>query len=140
MPRRKTLTQLQVTELKRKAKRYNMADPVQLGLILRVPPASSTAPVSYYAVMWDKEPTGERKSRQRWERLGTSPDITLAEARAKCVPARIGVRQQPLGKGRSGGEGDQPLGWLTDAAEDFATAVEPIAHPAARRLRRLRRP
>ena len=38
MPRRKTLTENQVAKLPRRAKRYYLADPVQQGLVLRIPP------------------------------------------------------------------------------------------------------
>ena len=38
MARRKTLTQTQLAKLPRRATRYYLADPVQQGLILRIPP------------------------------------------------------------------------------------------------------
>jgi integrase len=80
MPRRKVLTETQVAKLPRRAKRYVMADPVQAGLVLRVPP---DGPISYAAVAW-------RQGRQSWQTLGTSSTLSLDEARAL---ARDAVRK-----------------------------------------------
>ena len=71
-PRRKTLTENQVAKLPRKAKRYYMADPVQQGLILRIPPAG---PIGYSAVAW-------RGGKQAWQALGSTATVSLEEARA----------------------------------------------------------
>jgi integrase len=73
MPRRKSLTELQVTKLPRKAKRYSLADPVQQGLVLRVPPQG---PVAYAAV--GRRPDGT----QQWKVVGTSATLSIDEARA----------------------------------------------------------
>jgi integrase len=72
MPRRKTLTQGQVDKLVRKTKRYYLADPVQAGLILRIPPQG---PIGYSAVAW-------RAGKQKWQSVGTTATISLDEARA----------------------------------------------------------
>ena len=72
MPRRRTLTQLQISKLPRKTKRYVLSDPTQPGLVLRVP---AQGPVSYSAVAW-------RNSKQKWQALGTDATISLDEARA----------------------------------------------------------
>jgi hypothetical protein len=72
MPRRKVLTETQVAKLPRRAKRYVMADPVQAGLVLRVPP---DGPISFSAVAW-------RNGKQTWQTLGTTATVSLDEARA----------------------------------------------------------
>jgi integrase len=72
MPRRKTLTQNQLVKLPRKTKRYYMADPVQQGLILRIPPQG---PIGYSAVAW-------RGGKQTWQAVGTTATVSLEEARA----------------------------------------------------------
>lgn len=72
MPRRKTLTQNQIAKLPRKAKRYTLSDPVQPGLILRIPP---NGPIGYSAVAW-------RGGKQSWQAVGTTATISLDEARA----------------------------------------------------------
>jgi integrase len=71
-PRRRTLTELQVSKLPRKAKRYYMADPVQPGLVLRIPPQGA---IGYSGVGW-------RGGKQVWKAVGTTATISLAEARA----------------------------------------------------------
>jgi hypothetical protein len=81
MSRRRNLTQNQVTKLPRKAKRYHLADPVQQGLILRVPPQG---PISYVAV------ARRRGGKQTWASLGTSATLSIDEARAL---AREAVRK-----------------------------------------------
>src|SRR6516162_9029956 len=72
MPRRKVLTETQVAKLPRRAKRYVLADPVQAGLVLRVP---ADGPVSFCAVAW-------RQGKQQWKTLGTTATLSLDEARA----------------------------------------------------------
>jgi integrase len=72
MPRRKVLTEAQVLKLPRRAKRYHMADPIQQGLILRVPPQG---PVGFSAVAW-------RNGKQTWQSVGTTATVSLTEARA----------------------------------------------------------
>jgi integrase len=85
MPRRKGLTEKQVNALPRRAKRYVLSDPTQLGLVLRVPPAG---PVQYAAVAW-------HRGRQKWRALGTTANLSLDEARAL---ARDTVRKIAGGK------------------------------------------
>jgi integrase len=72
MPRRQTLTQNHLAKLPRRAKRYYMADPVQQGLILRIPPQG---PIGYSAVAW-------RGGKQSWMAVGSTATISLEEARA----------------------------------------------------------
>jgi integrase len=74
MPRRKTLTENQVAKLPRRSKRYYLSDPVQQGLILRIPPQG---PIGYSAVAW-------RGGKQSWQALGSTATISLAEARASA--------------------------------------------------------
>lgn len=84
-PRRKTLTQIQVGKLPRKAKRYHLSDPVQQGLVLRIPPRG---PVGYYAVAW-------RGGKATWQVLGSAATTDLDEARAlaraKCRKIQSGL-------------------------------------------------
>jgi Arm DNA-binding domain len=72
MPRRKTLTELQVRKLPRRPKRYSISDPVQPGLVLRVPPQG---PVQFHAVAW-------RGGKAKWHSVGTTATASLSEARA----------------------------------------------------------
>jgi integrase len=72
MPRRKVLIEKQVHALPRRAQRYVLSDPVQAGLVLRVPPAG---PTQYAAVAW-------HNGKQRWRALGTTATVSLEEARA----------------------------------------------------------
>ena len=82
MPRRKTLSDRQIGSLPRRERRYSLADPEQLGLILRVPRAG---PISFAAVT--RNPFGE----QVWTTLGTTArmDIAVARIRTREVVARI---------------------------------------------------
>ena len=66
MPRRQTLTQNHLAKLPRRAKRYYMADPVQQGLILRIPPQG---PIGYSAVAW-------RGGKQSWMAVGSTATIS----------------------------------------------------------------
>ena len=77
MPRRKNLTERQVHQLPRKAKRYNLPDPVQPHLVLRVP---VRGPVTYTAVARRKKAV--EHGRLVWKTLGTSAYLSLDEARA----------------------------------------------------------
>lgn len=74
MPRRKTLTENQVAKLPRRAKRYYLADPVQQGLVLRIPP---NGPIGFSAVAW-------RGGKQTWQALGSTATLSLDEARASA--------------------------------------------------------
>jgi hypothetical protein len=64
MPRRKNLTQLQVTWLPRKSRRYHLSDPEQRHHVLRVPPQG---PVTFYAV------ARRNGGKQKWAWLGSEP-------------------------------------------------------------------
>jgi integrase len=85
--RRKTLTPNQLERLPRRAKRYYLADPVQQGLVLRIPPQG---PIGYSAVAW-------RGGKQTWKAVGTTATVSLDEARAlaRDVCRKI-VGGQPL--------------------------------------------
>ena len=72
MPRRRTLTQLQVDKMPRRSRRYIVSDPVQGGLVVRVPPSG---PIQFAAVAW-------RGGKQTWKSVGTTATVSLAEARA----------------------------------------------------------
>jgi integrase len=85
MPRRKSLTQNQVSKLPRKPKRYHFADPVQQGLVLRIPPAG---PIAYSAV------SRRRGGRQVWASLGNSATLSIDEARTL---ARDAIRKIQAG-------------------------------------------
>jgi integrase len=74
MGRRQALTEKGLHRLPRKAKRYDVWDVLQLGLVLRVPPDPSR-PISYVAV--SRRPKG----RQIWRQVGQSHFMTLDEAR-----------------------------------------------------------
>jgi integrase len=87
MPRRKTLTELQVRKLPRRPKRYSISDPVQPGLVLRVPPQG---PVQFHAVAW-------RGGKAKWHSVGTTATASLSEARALARDAcRKIIAGQPL--------------------------------------------
>lgn len=73
-----------VTKLPRKTSRYSVADPELIGLHFRIPPRKSKAPVSF-AVIAGKQ----------WLTIGTSDNLTLAEAREKARRIRGG---KTLGK------------------------------------------
>ena len=77
MSRRKNLTERQVHQLPRKAKRYTLPDPVQPHLVLRIP---VRGPVTYAAVARRKKTT--EHGRLVWKTLGTSAYLSLDEARA----------------------------------------------------------
>ena len=89
MPRRKNLTERQVHQLPRKAKRYSLPDPVQPHLVLRVP---VRGPVTYTAVARRKKAV--EHGRLVWKTLGTSAYLSLDEARALT---RDAVRRIRLG-------------------------------------------
>ena len=76
MTRRKNLTERQVHQLPRKAKRYSIPDPVQPNLVLRVP---VQGPITYAAVARRKKAT--EHGRLVWKTLGTSAYLSLDEAR-----------------------------------------------------------
>jgi integrase len=90
MQRRKTLTEHQVQRLPRTAKRYTIPDPVQPGLILRVP--ALRGPIAYVAVARRKKPLDN--GRQIWRTVGNSSYLTLDEARSL---ARDIIRRIRLG-------------------------------------------
>ncbi len=75
--RRQTLTDKQVTTLKRRTKRYIIADPEQRGMYLRVP---VSGPVVYAAV-------ARHQGKQTWATLGTADVLTIAEARDRAREA-----------------------------------------------------
>lgn len=85
--RRKGLTDKQVEAIKRKAKRYIMADPEQRGLYLRIPPEG---PIAFTAVA--RDPFGK----QIWATIGTTADMVLSDARGR---ARETVRRIKDGTG-----------------------------------------
>jgi integrase len=68
-----------VTRLPRGTKRYSCADPELIGLHFRVPPRKSKAPVSFAVIMG-----------KQWLTIGTSDNLTLAEAREKARRIRGG--------------------------------------------------
>ena len=78
---RKGLTDRQIAKLPRKATRYTVPDPVQPGLVLRIPPKG---PISFVAVA--RYPRG----RQVWHTIGTTATHDIDEAR---VLARAVIRQ-----------------------------------------------
>jgi integrase len=79
---RKGLTDRQIAKLPRGVKRYTLPDPVQAGLVLRIPPKG---PVSFVAVA--RYPRG----RQIWHTVGTTATHDVDEARvlARAVIRRI---------------------------------------------------
>jgi integrase len=82
--KRQALTEKGVHRLPRKAKRYDVWDVLQLGLVLRVPP-DPRRPISYVAV--SRRPKG----RQVWRQVGQSHFMTLAQARdaARAVVYKV---------------------------------------------------
>jgi integrase len=76
------LTDKQIAQLVRKAKRYVIADPVQRGLYLRIPP---DGPIVFTAVA--RGPGG----RQIWTTIGTTAetDVDLARSKAREIISRI---------------------------------------------------
>jgi hypothetical protein len=78
---RKGLTDRQIAKLPRKSRRYTLPDPVQPGLVLRIPPKG---PVSLVAVA--RYPKG----RQVWHTVGTTATHDIDEAR---VLARAVIHQ-----------------------------------------------
>jgi integrase len=75
-PRRESLSDDGVVALRRKANRYSKADPEMSGHYVRV---SSTGSKSYAAVARDSH------GKQVWATLGTTTDLTIAEARALAL-------------------------------------------------------
>jgi integrase len=82
---RKGLTDKQVAALPRKTKRYALPDPVQPGLVLRIPPKG---PISFVAVA--RYPKGK----QAWHTVATTGTHGIDEARAL---ARAAVRRVKAG-------------------------------------------
>jgi integrase len=89
MAKRKGMTDEQAVALRRTGRRYVQADPQMRGLFLRVP-ASDQSPVAYTVIL-------KRRGRQVWERVGTSADTTIDEARAKAHEV---IRRIKAGKPR----------------------------------------
>jgi integrase len=75
MPRRRGLTDEQVAALPRRDKRYSKPDPELRGHYLRVPPATSRAPIAFAAVA--RNPDGK----QIWVTLGTADTMGIDRAR-----------------------------------------------------------
>ena len=86
MARRKGLSDRQIANLPRKAKRYVIADPEQRSLFLRVP--AGNGPVSFTAIV-------KKSGRQTWEALGTTDDLTVEEARER---ARVAIKRIKRGE------------------------------------------
>jgi hypothetical protein len=72
MTRRRGLSDQQIAKLLRKQKRYSLIDPVQPGLILRIPPQG---PISFCAV------ARRVRGRQVWHTVGTTATYGIDEAR-----------------------------------------------------------
>jgi integrase len=87
MPRRRTLTERQVHHLPRKSRRYNLPDPMQPHLFLRVP---VSGPITYCAVARRRKTV--EGGRLVWKTLGTSAYLSLDEARALCRDAVKRIR------------------------------------------------
>jgi integrase len=84
MPKRKGLTDRQISALPRKAKRYIVADPEQRGLYLRIPP---DGPITFTVVA--RAPGG----RQIWAAVGTTAETEIARARTKAREALSRIKQ-----------------------------------------------
>jgi integrase len=82
MPRRRGLTDKQIAALPRKAKRYTVPDPEQLGHYLRVPARSSRAPIAFVAVARDAS------GKQIWVTLDAT-GVDQARILAREAIARI---------------------------------------------------
>jgi integrase len=89
MPKRRGLTDDQVAALPRKAKRYTVPDPEQLGHYLRVPARSSRAAIAFAAVA--RDPSGK----QIWVTLGGADALRIDQAREL---AREAIRRIKAGK------------------------------------------
>jgi integrase len=89
MPKRKGLTDRQISTLPRQTKRTIIADPEQRGLYLRIPPAATNAPITFSAIA--RDPRGK----QIWTTIGTTADTNIDQARSK---AREVVRRIKEGK------------------------------------------
>ena len=72
--RRKGLSDRQISALLRKPKRYALADPELANHYLRVSPRG---PVVFTVIV-------KQRGEQTWEVVGTSADMTIAEAREKA--------------------------------------------------------
>lgn len=85
-PRRKTLTDKMVADLRRLRRRYIVSDPEQRGLYVRVPP---TGPVVFAVVA--RDPYGK----QVWHTVGSADVLAIEEARDK---AREAIKRIKEGK------------------------------------------
>jgi integrase len=97
MPKRRTLTDKQVTDLPRKQKRYALPDPEQIGHYLRVPARGSRAPISFAAVA--RDPNGK----QIWVTVGTAEMLGIERARELAREAIKGIKN-----GKPTSESDTP--------------------------------
>jgi integrase len=106
VPRRRGLTDKQISELPRKAKRYTLPDPDQLGHYLRIPARGSRASISYAAVA--RRPD----SKQIWVTLGTADALGVVQARDL---AREAIQRIKSGKP----SGEPARASVKDVAEEW---------------------
>jgi integrase len=105
MPKRRGLTDKQITGLSRRDKRYSYADPEMRGHYLRVPARTSRAPIAFAAVA--RNPDGK----QIWMTLGTADALGIDRARE--------LARQAIARIKDGKDSNETTPTLKDVAEEW---------------------